>query len=125
LPSQIILLEHFIYGPFPNHGYRFIKTSHIYDQISDQELLEICQQGGGIKKPTIITKCPNATIPISLLVPVTDESERKGMWNHTILIKLGDLLKLIDLSKLLEPYFIHPLDKPPDKFEPIQIGKVT
>ena len=125
MPKQISL-EHFIYAPFQEHGYRLIKSMHVYDQIDDQELLNLCRQGGGVKEETVFTKAPNVTLAITFLKPVKDEIKRNGLWNHTILIKLSDLLSLVEPTKLFSPFFIKCLSEPlPKTLLPIVIGEQT
>jgi hypothetical protein len=120
----MIQLEHFILAPFNRLGIRIFKTSHLNEKISESTLIELCRQGGGLKKEVIrITPKPNENIvAVSYLKPVNDDMNRSSIWNHTIIISVYNILELIDLSKVLAPYFIKELADPPEKLEPIEIG---
>lgn len=60
-------------------------------------------------------------LTVSFVHPVTDEYHRKGVWNHTIVIKFTDYLQLSQPSQFLAPYFIRVLPEPPGMLPVLQL----
>ena len=122
----MIQCEHFVYGIFPKVGYKLVKTSKADKLLSEENFQGVMDLGKQIKKEGIVELWfpTEKTLTATYLCPSSDEYGRNGMWNHTILISIGDYLKLKppELSGIFNPHFIRNLSVPPKRLEPIQIG---
>lgn len=102
----MIEAEQIICGRFNGIGWRIVKSPKIY-QLSEESLREILKP---LNVQTETRTCryleKEQLVAISYLKPQQDEYDRKGMWNHTILIPIREYLKKTDPIRLAEPYFI-------------------
>lgn len=116
----------FIFGQFGKLGYKFLKTADLNQRLSESSIIELCRQGGGLKKEIVQARFLDNEnmVAISYLKPTSDEMDRSGIWNHTILIHINDYLQLTEPGKIFAPYFIRELKEPPkNPLEPIIIGE--
>ena len=105
----MIQCPQFIYGQFGKLGYRLLKTMDL--QISDESLIDLCRQGGGIKGPVHRVKLlkDEGMIAVSYIKPGHDE-DRGGVWNHTILVSVEDYLKIKNPIDVFARFFLDKLD---------------
>ena len=123
--GNMIQCEHFIYALFNNRGYRLIKSAGVDGLVDDDNLYFLCHIGDNTPEPvTIQLRLPNEDLlAVSHVAPTEDEYGRRGVWNHTILIKLNDYLQLTQPSTMLQPYFINQTKEPPYELNPLTIKK--
>lgn len=118
-------LAHFIHGQFGKDGYRLFKSRDLTQKISEETLIDLSRQGGGLNGEVIRVsyRAKENMIAVSYLRSTNDEISRSGVWNHTILISVEDYLKLTNASKLFESFFIRELKEPPRNpiLEPIEV----
>jgi hypothetical protein len=120
----VVRCEHFIYGLFPNIGYRLIATPRLPHLICASTFTTLKNLGmhADSKVTFQIYWEAERVISVSTVRPMTDVHGRKGVWNHTILISLDDYLKLTQPHTILAPFSIAPLNDPPRTLSPLVVG---
>jgi len=113
----MICCEHFIYALTQNNGYVLLKSPNVEQMLTTENLNYLCHIGDNATEETYIqVRFTNEDLlACSYVKPTQDKYHRNGVWNHTIIIKLKDYLKLV------ETHFIPETDKLPEKLEPIKV----
>jgi len=113
-------VEHFIYALI-NDGYKLAKSPGAEKLLSEDNFQVVCHIGDKMAEPTQVQMWfPTENVyALSLIEPTNDKFGRRGTWNHTILIKLGDFL-----PSLMSQFLIHKTEKLPKKLEPIKVERV-
>lgn len=123
----MIKCEHFIYNLWPDEGYKLLKSLGVTSLISSDTLRDLCLIGEQVSSETIMEMWwhKEKVVTISFIRPTQDKDNRKGSWNHTIIIPIMDYLKLTQPKTIFAPYFIKELTEPPESLESITIGEAT
>ena len=115
--------EQFIYALYNKHGYQLTKSVGLNKLLSNQRIQYLCHIGDGAEEECIVQLWfpSEQLLTVSNVHPVVDEYHRKGIWNHTIVVKFTDYLALTQPSSFLAPYFIKGLKEPPGMLPVLQV----
>lgn len=99
-----------------------VASQNIEKILTLEELEFLIHLGNGIKEPqclrTIINDCYGA---VSYVEPIHDEYNRKGVWNHTIIINLKDYFNSTEPIILFANLFFTFTEKPPKKLPALRV----
>ena len=119
----MILLEHFIYALFNDLGYQLVKSPKVDALVNDMNLNYLCHIGDNIHHETVIHSHLSSEdlLAISYVKPVKDKYMRQGIYNHTLLCKTSDYIKL-NPPTMFERYLTKNLVSPPtNPLRPIEV----
>lgn len=102
---------------FKHYGIKLIKSSGLNNLLTTEMVDYLCELHENKEHVW-----PNGVVTVTSVHQTQDEYGRNGIWNHTIAMKLLDYLAYMQPSKLLQPYFIEKLDKPPTWLEPLTVN---
>jgi len=100
-----------------------IATSPNIEKILTLEELEfLIHLGNGAKEPQCLRTIINDQYgAVSYIEPVHDEYNRKGVWNHTIIVNLKDYFNSTAPLKLFQNHFLAYTESPPKKLSQLRI----
>jgi len=110
--------EQFIYGLFKNYGIKLRKSPGLTKLLNGDIIDYLCQL-----KENKECLWPNGVVTVTEIHNTTDEYGRSGVRNHTFAFTILDYLAYMQPRKLLQPYFITEIEKPPQNLESLQIGE--
>ncbi len=115
--------QQFLYGLFNGLGIKLYKSPLVDTLLNRQAVERLCHIGDKLESDAIIPQWwpVQQVISISKIHPVVDELGRKGVWNHTILIRIEDFFYLANPVTFLAQHFLNPTDKPPSKLEAVTL----
>ena len=124
-----MLCEHLIHATFNDSGsMRVLQTNHVERLLHEESLHELYKLGKYLTKPRdYINKFDTEqVVAYSHVEPIYDQQHgRKTTWNHTILIRYIDIIPydkiFSDFLQKVKPHFIPPLNKSPERLEPLHI----
>jgi len=114
--------EHFVYALFNNLGYKTLKTGRL-DVILTTNNLYNLQRLPERSQTYVHWLETEQLVAFSKVRGARDEYDRKGVWNHTLLIHINDYLAYTQTrpAETLDAYFLRELPSPSTRLEPIQI----
>ena len=100
-----------------------LATSPNIEKILTLEELEfLIHLGNGAKESQCLRTIINDHYgAVSYIEPIHDEYNRKGVWNHTIIINLKDYFNSTAPIKLFSNHFLTYQDTPPKKLSQLRI----
>ena len=114
--------EQFIVGNFKGHGSTILKSAKVSDILSPANWRHLAQQGGDVESEckkrgvdhleTRTVLWDDKLVAYSFLKPTRDQDERRGVFNHTILVPIGSLIDALNPDKIA-PLFARNLEEPP------------
>ena len=116
-------IEHFLYALFPDGKLGLIKTSGVNKILTDKSMEFLRKKTCNGEPYWLPTE---QVVAIQHIEQATDKDGREGVWNHTLLIPIGEYIRLTDPCKLFSKYFIPKIsvfDKSPESLEPIKTGE--
>lgn len=114
--------EQLIYGVLNGSDYQLKTTPNILNIVSDEELIFLCHIG---ERETENCRKLNWTenwVSVSFIYLSKDRYSRRVVKNHTFLMRMADLLTLIQPISLFEKYAIQDTEVP-DELKPLEIGR--
>ncbi len=97
-------------------------TANIEKILTLEELEFLIHLGNGAKEPKCLRTILNEHFgAVSYIEPIRDEYNRKGVWNHTIIVNLKEYFESTAPTELLAKSFIRYSANPPKKLEPITL----
>lgn len=99
-----------------------VASSNIEKILTLEELEFLIHLGNGAKEPQCLRTIINDQYgAVSYIEPVHDEYNRKGVWNHTIIINLKDYFNSTTPIKLFQNHFLAYTKSPPKKLPQLRI----
>jgi len=121
---NLVFCEHFVYAlTNGSSGYQFVKSPKAEKLLSEENFLKLLHIGDNITQACTIPQWfPTEDIlTFSHIIPVSDEHGRKGVWNHTIMIRFYDFYNLLQPEPIFDKHFISKVDRLPKSLEPLQV----
>lgn len=112
----MIQAEHFIYALFNKSGYKCLKSPLVDKLLNQKSIYQLCHIGDKLEGNAVIQLWwpSEHVISVSNIVPMQkDQYNRKGVWNHTILLKIEDYFQLAKPSNLLADSLLSPMNEAP------------
>lgn len=119
----MIECEHFVYGPFPNVGYKLIKSSGVDKLLTAERINYLCRLTPNNKQRVVMAWLKEEDlVSISYIQKTQDDYGRTGVWNHTVLVKVRDFLSMVPPDNFAK-HFIQVTPVPPENpLKPLKIG---
>ena len=120
-----MICEQFIYGLFPDAGYKTVKTNGVDELLTKQSFNQLkALRLNHDEQETVIQMhfASEDLITVTYLKRTTDNYGRAGIINHTIIMRTSDYLSRFPPKHIVENYFIQTLNSPPN-LKPIAIGE--
>jgi len=118
-------VEHFIYALFNKSGYKWFKSPFVDKLLNAKSLYQLCHIGDKLEGNAVIQLWwpTEHVISVSNIVPMMrDQYNRKGVWNHTVLLKIEDYFQLAKPSNLLANSLLSPMNEAPTgQLKPLEV----
>ena len=120
------IAEHFIYGLFNKSGYKLYKSPLVDKLLNEKSIYQLCHIGDKLEGNAVIQLWwpTEHVISVSNIVPMQkDQYNRKGVWNHTILLRIEDYFQLAKPAGLLAPFLLSPFSEAPKTpLKPLEVN---
>jgi len=120
-----LICEQFIYGLFPDAGYKTLKTNGVDKLLTKQSFNQLKGLRLNHDEQTTVIQMHFSSediITVTHLQRTTDNYGRAGIINHTIIMRTSDYLSHFPPKQIVENYFIQTLNSPPT-LTPLIIGQ--
>ena len=115
-----IHIEQILYGNFPEKGFVRRSSPRVNQWLDQTSLAKLLRQG--CNEPTTTwTMLNNNKIARSFIKPTRDANGRKTFYNHTIVMKVQDLLEILNADNITEKYLQKNITTPPDRLNSIEV----
>lgn len=122
--EAMIKCEHFVNGYSASQKRMiFLKSEGLSERLEPEDLVFLLRQGATDGKETVALTpvCKSKAFALSFLKPTVDEYGRRGVWNHTILVPCGQILKGLRVEEVFSPFFIKEGDGVKAPLKPLQV----
>jgi hypothetical protein len=112
----MITAEQFIYALFDKGGYKLYKSPLVDKLLNTKSVYQLCHIGDKLQGNAVIQMWwpTEHVITVSNIVPMQlDQYNRKGVWNHTVLMKVEDYFQLAKPGGLLAHLLLSPFSEAP------------
>jgi len=121
-----LICEQFIYGLFPNAGYKTLKTTGVDKLLTEQSFNQLKALRLNHDEPEAIIQMHFSSedlVTVTYLKRTTDDYGRAGILNHTIIIKIADYLSCFPPKQIVQDCFIQTVENTlQNPFKPLKIN---